>query len=301
MMDISRIAEKAFAVFLRLYPPGFQAEFGEEIRGVFSETVRQAGRRGILPALAVSLREAADFPLNLAAAYGEEMQMQNLQLSQPVLRPVWWGAVGFGLSAAVINLVNTAAYFTQADGAGSPLRFWNFWGELIGYLVVGGLGGLLFALICRQPVHARLYLIGGSLGFLIGHLLWYPIMVGSGILLFYSETTDAAYLIANTIVRWIDLALMLGLSGLFIGWMTRNPPRAIRLAGAALLGAVIGGLAGAGICGLLLLAGSPFSGREIFITGLLFIVNALAGIGGGALLGRAILRGGDLQGLPAAA
>jgi hypothetical protein len=300
-MTISRIAEKAFAVFLRLYPPSFQAEFGEEIREVFLESVRQAEQCGLFPVLAVGLREAADFPVNLIAEYWEEFQMQKIQLSQPVIRPVWWGAVGFGLSAAVINLVNSVMYYSQANGVNSPMRFWNFWGELLGYLVVGGLGGLLFALICRQPANAKLYFSGGSLGFLIGHLLWYPIMVGSGILLFYSHTNDAAYLIANTVVRWVDLALMVGLTGLFIGWMTKSLPRAIRLAGAALLGTVIGGFLGLGICGLLLLAGASTGGRDLLITGLLFIVNSLAGIAGGALLGRAIIRGGDMQGIPSAA
>ncbi len=300
-MDISRIAEKAFAAFLRLYPPGFQTEFREEIRGVFSESVQQAERQGVLAVLAVSLREAGDLPINLITEYWEELHMQKLQLSQPVIRPVWWGAVGFGLSAAVIDLVNSVMYLTQSDVVNSPMRYWNFWVELFGYLVVGGLGGLLFALICRQPGNAKLYFIGGSLGFLIGHLLWYPIMVGSGILLFYSDTNDVTFFAANIIVRWIDLALMVGLTGLFIGWMNKSLPRAVRLAGSGLLGAVIGGLVGVGICGLIFLAGSSFLGRVAMIIILLFVVNALAGIFGGALLGRAIVRSDDIRGVPNAA
>jgi hypothetical protein len=300
-MSFSRAAEKLFAAFLRLYPAGFRGEFEREMLEVFSESIRRAERGGFPAALAVCLREIVDLPINLISEYWEEYPMRNLQLSQPILRPVWWGALGFGLSAALINAVNSAVYMLEPDSAGALAGYWNFWGELIGHLAAGGLGGVLFALICRQPAKARFYFIGASLGFLIGHLLWYPIMVGSAVLLFRTGTEDAAFLAVNIIVRWIDLALMIGLTGLFIGWMNKSLPLALRLAGNALLGAAVGGLAGLAVCGLLFLIGSPFLGRAGMITGLMFLANALAGIFGGAWLGRAIARGDGLHDIPAAA
>jgi hypothetical protein len=300
-MNFTRAAERLFAACLRLYPAGFRAEFAEEMREVFSENVRQAGRQGIPAALAVSLREIADFPVNLISEYWEDYRMRNLQLSQPALRPVWWGALGFGLAAALINAFNSAVYLLEPGKAGGLAGYWNFWGELIGHLAAGGLGGALFALICRQPAKAKLYFIGGSLGFLIGHLLWYPVMVGAAVLMFRADPGDAAFLAVNIVVRWIDLAFMVSLTGLFIGWMGRSARLAFRLAGSALLGAAAGGLAGLAVCGVIYLAGSPAVGRAGMITALVFIADALAGIFGGAWLGRAIVRGEGGSGLPASA
>jgi hypothetical protein len=285
-MAISRIAEKMYGAALRLYPSRFQAEFGAEIRDVFSENLRQAERRGILPALAVSLREAADLPINLISEYWEDLQMRNPQLSQPVIRPVLWGAVGFGCSAVLVNLFTTLMYLRPSGSANTFISDWFLWGELLGFAVMGGLGGLLFALVCRQPEKARAYFMGGSLGFLIGHVLWYAVMFGSALLLLYTSTDG----FAQIVIRWVDLALMMSLSGLFIGWMDKNGRQAGRLAGSGLLGAGIGGLLGLAICGVLVMIGPPLVGGITLSTSQLFVVNSLAGISGGALLGRAILR-----------
>jgi hypothetical protein len=300
-MNFPRAAERLYGALLRLYPARFRAEFGAEMREVFAEQVRQAGRQGILVVLAVSLREIGDYPINLISEHCEEYRMRSLQVSQPTLRPVWWGAIGFGLTAALINAVNSAVYLGQPGSSGALAGYWNFWGELIGHLAAGGAGGLLFALVCRQPAKAKLYFIAGSLGFLIGHLLWYPVMIGSAVLLFRADPGDAAFLTATIVVRWIDMALMVGLTGLFIGWMSRSIPLAFRLAGSGLLGAAAGGLAGLAVCGLIFLIGSSALGRAGMITGLMFIDNAVAGIFGGAWLGRAIVRGDEVHNIPAAA
>jgi hypothetical protein len=296
-MTVSRAAVRVFASLLRLYPGRFREEFGPEIAEVFAESVRQAERQGALPALAVGVRELVDFPVNLIVEYWEEMRMQKLQLAQPVLRPVWWGAIGFGLAAALAGLFHTALYVPNQGALEEFAEHWRFWGEFLAYAVMGGLGGFFFALVSRQPAKAKLFWIAGSMGFLIGHLLWYPVMVGSSVALFYADATDAVFLFGLYFVWWIDIALMMSLTGLFIGGMEKNPRLAGKLFVHGVLGAAIGGILGLCFAGLWALFGLSVTGRGALI----FVVNALAGIFGGALLGRAILREGSSRDAPATA
>jgi hypothetical protein len=302
-MTISRIAAKAFAASLRMYPPRFRSAFGPEIAEVFVQSLQEAERRGILQALAVVFRELVDFPVNLIAEYWEETHMQNIQLSQPEHRAVWWGAVGFGSAAALANLFHWAVYIPSSGTLADFAEHFRFWGEFLGYAILGGLGGFSFALVSRQPAKARLYFIAGSFGFLIGHLLWYAIMVGSGVFLFYADAGDVVFLIGNIVVGWVDIALMMSLSGLFIGWMEKSRSLAGRLFGTGALGAGIGGLLGFGLGGLVMLFdssafGSSVVARLIIINGTVFAVNGLAGFFGGALLGKAIDRENPARNAP---
>lgn len=298
-MSVSRAAVWLFSALLRLYPGPFREAFGAEAAGVFAESMRQAERRGILPALAVGVRELADLPVNLAAEYWEDIHMKNLQLSQPVDRPVWWGAVGFGLAAASATLFQTVLYVPTGGALADAVEHWRFWGEFLVYAVLGGAGGFGFALVSRRFAKAGLYGIAGSFGFLIGHMVWYPVMVGSSVALFYSNAANTAFQAGNLIIHWSDIALMMSLSGLFIGWMEKSRPLALRLFGNGALGAGIGGLSGLGCAGWIWLLGSSAVERAVLVNGLLLIVNSLAGIFGGALLGRAVGRESGLRGTPA--
>jgi hypothetical protein len=60
----------------------------------------------LLPELAVGLREFGGLPINPIAQYWEECHVRTPQLSRPFVRPLWWGAVGFGLSAALADLID---------------------------------------------------------------------------------------------------------------------------------------------------------------------------------------------------
>jgi hypothetical protein len=291
-MEITRAAEKIFAACLGLYPSRFRAEFGGEIREVFSESLRQAERRGLLSVLAVGLREISDLPINVISEYWEEYHMRNLQLSQPFVRPLWWGAVGFGLSAALADLIN-AVIALQPSGLTGPFAPDALFGIGMGlYALLGGLGGLLFALVCRQSAESKRCFMAGSLGFLIGHLLSIPVMVASGVLLFLWNPSNNAALLMTIVTRWIDLFLMVSLTGLFVGWLNKDLRRALTLAGFAALGTVSGGLLGLGFCGLLARIGPSAVGQSVITAGWIFAVNSVAGIIGGALLGGAIGRGG---------
>ena len=54
-----------YGAFLRLYPQRFRAEFEDEMRAVFSQSLEQAARQGIVSLADVSLRELLHAPLTL--------------------------------------------------------------------------------------------------------------------------------------------------------------------------------------------------------------------------------------------
>ncbi|MBN1440635.1 MAG: hypothetical protein JW929_14600 [Anaerolineales bacterium] len=63
------IAERIFVALLGAYPAAFRESFDSEMREMFSESVCRAADRGILPFLAVVLRELGDLPVNVLAEH----------------------------------------------------------------------------------------------------------------------------------------------------------------------------------------------------------------------------------------
>ncbi|MBC8445573.1 MAG: hypothetical protein H8D74_00085, partial [Chloroflexi bacterium] len=64
MMTI-RVFGSLYKLLLRLYPRHFRDEFAREMRAVFSESLDQAAKQGILALVGVGLRELLDAPLTL--------------------------------------------------------------------------------------------------------------------------------------------------------------------------------------------------------------------------------------------
>ncbi len=54
---------------VRLYPPGFRAAFGDEMRAVFAEAAAEAASRGWVPLLALWYRELRAYPGTVGLAY----------------------------------------------------------------------------------------------------------------------------------------------------------------------------------------------------------------------------------------
>jgi hypothetical protein len=69
-MTATRLLAHLYALLLRLYPPHFRAEFGEEMQVVFSEAAKEAAARGALGLLL--LRELSDAPSALVRAYWDD-------------------------------------------------------------------------------------------------------------------------------------------------------------------------------------------------------------------------------------
>ncbi len=91
---------------IHLYPASFQAEFGEEMLGVFAEKLAQAGRR----ASAVALRELADLPFNLLQEHLHNPELnrmlERILTHQKYSRQRQAAALGFALAFGILELAN---------------------------------------------------------------------------------------------------------------------------------------------------------------------------------------------------
>mgnify|MGYP000881659560 CR=1 FL=1 len=67
MTDVMRFLTAVYARLLRLYPPGFRAEFAEEMLAVFSAALEDARAAGAWPAVRCILRELAALPASRTA------------------------------------------------------------------------------------------------------------------------------------------------------------------------------------------------------------------------------------------
>jgi hypothetical protein len=64
-----RVLCTLYGCMVRLYPPGFRAAFGDEMRAVFAEAASDAASRGWGPLMAVWLRELRTYPGAVGSAY----------------------------------------------------------------------------------------------------------------------------------------------------------------------------------------------------------------------------------------
>jgi hypothetical protein len=74
MTDVMRFLTAVYARLLRLYPPGFRAEFAEEMLAVFSAALEDARAAGAWPAVRCFLRELAALPASINQASRIERQ-----------------------------------------------------------------------------------------------------------------------------------------------------------------------------------------------------------------------------------
>ena len=84
---IVSILVRFYRILLRLYPAGFQDEFGAEMEEVFATAVSDAGQAGPLKAALFCLKELSDLPAGLVDAY----RLANVQMEVAVMnREVRW-------------------------------------------------------------------------------------------------------------------------------------------------------------------------------------------------------------------
>ena len=65
MSGLVRLVVRLYALLVRLYPPGFRANFSEELQAVFAKAAAEAAGRGVLSLVKVCLWELRDWPVTL--------------------------------------------------------------------------------------------------------------------------------------------------------------------------------------------------------------------------------------------
>lgn len=65
MMNVTRLITRAYAALIRLYPPSFRNQFGDEMQTTFAAAVVQAAENGSTSLFALCWRELVHLPANL--------------------------------------------------------------------------------------------------------------------------------------------------------------------------------------------------------------------------------------------
>ena len=105
MTHVTHLIAVIYARLLRLYPPGFRAEFGDEMRAVFASALADAAASGLWATICLSLREMVTLPRNIIQAARREGRHRTC--AYRVYRTRWiarYNAIWFGGLILVIAL-----------------------------------------------------------------------------------------------------------------------------------------------------------------------------------------------------
>lgn len=199
MTHLTRFMTILYARLLGLYPPGFRAEFGDEMRAVFASALADAVASGLWAALCFSLREVAALPRNIIQAARREGQHRTH--AYRVYRARWiarYNAVWFGgliLLIALQRMLRSgeidALRAVQMLIAVSLVLAWR-WERLGGLLAA--LGGALLCglgLLGGYGAGQGETLLAQGLTMLVGALWGLPYLVFGGLFLYVGIQAEA--------------------------------------------------------------------------------------------------------------
>ncbi len=155
-----RIIARVYAWMVGLYPASYSARFEQEMVTLFCELMSDAAQKGLPALLVVCFREFWDLPANLIDAHlsnrsGGERPMLQLQFNDQAIRTARWGAIGFGVGFALINL---SRYLLQALGLNRIGDFFTVWilgFGIILYGIAGAFGGAVLGLASENAEDLR--------------------------------------------------------------------------------------------------------------------------------------------------
>lgn len=297
---IFNLLVRFYKLLVHLYPVEFRERYGDELESVFEATLKGAIQGGFWDIAAVCLRELRDLPGNLLRTHLEEKHMNNVLHTRPV-RFALKGAIGFGLSFVIVNMIYTflqglffgfqeriitwlCGNFLPRMGLGQAsnrlsslfhgrTQVWFFLAnEWVAWAFVSILGGLLFAAMLGEKGKFRRYMAWGFLGWFIPGLLslgLFRYLGNDSILL------DSKAQFINTIAGI--------LTGAFLGWaLGRTTEARLKKLAFVLAGAILYPL----LSGLFLQAFKylpiPYSWNYLVSIGLSYV---LAGVAFGFLMG----------------
>jgi hypothetical protein len=160
------LASQAYAALLRLYPPSFRHEFGDELQIVFAAAVADATAQGRLAFAMTCGRELRDLAPALVREYAahwfrKDVTMQTLTAKSHG-NPVLWGALGLGLAMGLKYVATTWLSWSTRGGVLSPLLTATL--TLLLYALTGALAGLSLGWATGK---ARALAPAGALGFVL--------------------------------------------------------------------------------------------------------------------------------------
>jgi hypothetical protein len=131
---------RIYTLLLRLYPPDFYDEFGEEMTAVFADAIAEAGKRSSLSLAMVCLRETRDWP---GAVWQEHLlARRNTMTIQDENEPLRRGEL---LAALALFLFIPLAYFLVGV-VGRPPQWLDY---VLAFVFFGGLMAAFILAITR--------------------------------------------------------------------------------------------------------------------------------------------------------
>jgi hypothetical protein len=227
MSLIAGFCKRIFDLLLHLYPTKFQHEYGEELQSDFDRLLEEARSVSGWEVLVVCLRELRDLPANLLRTHLEKKRMVRILHSQS-FRFGWKGALAFGFSFVVVNVVDSVIHTAltkfmlfnflvwMGDQAEQTWDLIDVAEYVLSYPVASIVGGFLFAALFTGKYRFWRTAGLGIIGFLVPGLIY-------RVLMFYVS------------LPWFGWA-MNAIAGLFLGAIigsrAESRPRKIVLASA---------------------------------------------------------------------
>lgn len=159
-----RTSVNLYGGLLRLYPRQFQADFREEMLGVFLSTMKDAAGIGTLALLQLLFFEMLDYPINLAiehlSQWRKEWSMKDTRFDIRPFRSAIMGALGLSIGYLFLMLVRwhlpLPDWWYKVHIGISITKVWERIPEVLNYSLASALFGLLLCL--SVPAHKRIIL-----------------------------------------------------------------------------------------------------------------------------------------------
>lgn len=274
-MDITRLITSTYAMSLSLYPRRFRDEYAEEMLWVFSTRLADAHRHGPTTVFVTCVRELVGIPFSVAAQHWLNYA-ENVSLTGRRPRhSAWWGAVGFGLAFALIQLVPRGGHVVG----------------MISMTLAGALAGTLLGLASLSRRQMARFALIGALAFSAGEWLANEVISQIGI----NASPQSPWISVVFLVEPLILGILIGgLTGAVQRDWKRSVSLAVTCAMAFELGRFVGfavSIAYWGIAQAIDTYRPGFDGRlsDWVVTGASLMIGLVAsvisGLVGGALLG----------------
>jgi uncharacterized membrane protein len=285
MINSVRIATNLYSRLIRLYPPEFQGNFGEELETVFHSMVKEAVQTGgVLPLAGVFLQELHDLPGNILhehlASLRKVFKQDRLPGRISPALTAGRGAIGFGLGFGLLIILrwlldpqNAIMFTNVGTGLMRETLLFSFMATL-GWLMVG-LSVFSPGMMKRLVVTSLL--LGAMGGFLATAFVSFSFNV------FKAQVQTVPSL--NILIQFTGAVIYGAFFGAVFGFLGGQRARLIRMAvcGSACFG--VSFLISEGVFRLLYLLPYSWSWRLEFWAVPLAASAAIEGLIAGALLG----------------
>jgi hypothetical protein len=207
MNILTQLLVSVYSRMLDLYPPSFRDEFAEEMQVVFSDSVHESSRAGIVSLTILCLRELGGLPFNILREFRHELGRKETIMvtnetmepaSMPSIKASHWEAF---LSALPFALFGIASILSRTHYPFNAYSYLAFYAVVLLGLLIGMIKGfprwaysylgwcLVFAWWWTDMYTNGLRIFGytmGNDGW--GWRIWYPLLITIAIVILWTRS-----------------------------------------------------------------------------------------------------------------